>query len=97
MARRSLCTRIVFCEILISWDTQALTAGDPSPAGETLKLIFIHHACGENWLADDSGGLGLALWDNGYFVRDTNYGWGPSCENCEDYWDAIGDCTNVLQ
>lgn len=43
-----------------------------------LKLIFIHHSSGENWLADEHGGLGLALMQQGYFVSDTNYDWGPS-------------------
>ncbi len=42
------------------------------------------------------GGLGLALRDNGYFVSDTNYGWGPECSDCEDCWGAIGDCTDIL-
>ena len=46
--------------------------------GSGLKLIFIHHSSGENWLADDNGGLGLALMQHGYFVSDTNYDWGPS-------------------
>ena len=50
---------------------------DISPPGETVKLIFIHHSSGENWLSDESGGLGLALMENNYFVSDTNYGWGP--------------------
>jgi hypothetical protein len=56
------------------------------PPGEVVKLIFIHHSCGENWLADDDGGLGTALRDNNYFVSDTNYGWGP---------EAIGDRTDL--
>ncbi|MGD8855462.1 MAG: hypothetical protein PVG33_03965 [Chloroflexota bacterium] len=59
---------------------------EPSPPAETVKLVFIHHSVGENWLADDNGGLGLALRDNNYFVSDTNYGWGP---------DGIGDRTDI--
>ncbi|MBN1168102.1 MAG: hypothetical protein JXA44_13395 [Methanospirillaceae archaeon] len=59
---------------------------DPSPPDETVKLIFIHHSCGENWLADENGGLGRALGENNYFVSDTYYGWGP---------DAIGDRTDI--
>ncbi len=51
---------------------------------QPVKLIFIHHSCGGNWLADDNGGLGKALMENNYFVSDTNYGWGP---------DKIGDNT----
>lgn len=59
---------------------------DPNPPGEVVKLIFIHHSCGENWLSDDHGGLGRALGENNYFVSDTNYGWGP---------DSIGDRTDI--
>ncbi len=65
---------------------QPQQALDPSPPAETVKLIFIHHSTGENWLRDDYGGLGLALSQNNYFVSDTNYGWGP---------DAIGDRTDI--
>ncbi len=61
-------------------------ADDPSAPGETVKLIFIHHSTGQNWLADSNGGLGLALRSNNYFVSDTNYGWGP---------DGIGDSTDI--
>jgi len=45
------------------------------PPTETVKLIFVHHSCGANWLADGNGGLGIALRDNNYFVSDTYYGW----------------------
>jgi len=61
-------------------------ADDPSPPDQVVKLIFIHHSSGENWLADDNGGLGIELGQNNYFVSDTNYGWGP---------DAIGDRTDI--
>jgi hypothetical protein len=50
------------------------------------KLIFIHHSCGQNWLADENGGLAKALARHRYFVSDTNYGWGP---------DGIGDRTDI--
>lgn len=64
-----------------------LQAGDhPNPPQETVKLIFIHHSTGENWLTDDYGDLGRTLDQNNYFVSDTNYGWGP---------DAIGDRTDI--
>jgi hypothetical protein len=49
-------------------------------------MVFVHHSCGENWLADANGGLGQALAENGYRVSDTNYGWGP---------DSIGDRTDI--
>lgn len=59
---------------------------EAAPPDHVVRLVFIHHSTGENWLADDNGGLGLALADNNYFVSDTNYGWGP---------DAIGDRTDI--
>jgi hypothetical protein len=60
---------------------------DATPPSSTVKLIFIHHSTGENWLGDGNGGLGLALMENNsYFVSDTNYGWGP---------DGIGDSTDI--
>jgi hypothetical protein len=57
------------------------TPQEIDPPDHMVRLVFIHHSTGENWLADDNGGLGLALADNNYFVSDTNYG-------CPD---AIGD------
>lgn len=79
--------------LLLVWGTLAVGPSgvqaqtyDPSPPAEPVKLIFIHHSCGENWLTDGHGGLGLALAQNNYFVSDTNYGWGP---------DGIGDRTDI--
>jgi Tol biopolymer transport system component len=60
-------------------------ADSATPPAEPVKLIFVHHSCGENWLNDSNGGLGIALRDTNYFVSDTNYGWGP---------DGIGDLTD---
>jgi hypothetical protein len=59
---------------------------DPSPPASPVRLVFIHHSCGSNWLNDSNGGLGIALRDNNYFVSDTNYGWGP---------DGIGSDTDI--
>ncbi len=61
-------------------------ADNPNPPAVPVKLIFIHHSTGQNWLDDDQGRLGLTLRDNNYFVSDTNYGWGP---------DGIGDTTDI--
>jgi hypothetical protein len=58
-----------------------------SPPDHPVKLIFIHHSTGENWLADDYGNLGRALTANNYFASDTNYGWGPN---------SIGDRTDIV-
>jgi hypothetical protein len=62
-------------------------ADDPGPPADTVKLIFIHHSTGENWLTDGYGNLGRTLEANNYFVSDTNYGWGP---------DGIGDRTDII-
>ncbi len=59
---------------------------NPNPPSAPVKLIFIHHSTGEDWLADGYGGLGLELRNNNYFVSDTNYGWGPN---------SIGDNTDI--
>lgn len=66
-------------------------ADNPAPPANPVKLIFIHHSTGGNWLADlgeheQAGGLGQALMDNNYFVSATNYGWGPG---------GIGDRTDI--
>jgi hypothetical protein len=62
------------------------TALNPNPPSAPVRLVFIHHSTGQNWLADDHGRLGITLRDNNYFVSDTNYGWGP---------DTIGDRTDI--
>ena len=82
----SLWILLVFGLLLVV-PVSAQSGLDPSAPDEVVKLIFIHHSVGENWLADDHGGLGSALEANNYFVSDTNYGWGP---------DGIGDRTDTL-
>jgi len=66
---------------------------DPEPPAEPVKLIFIHHSSGGNWLADPyengaGGDLGKALMENNYYVSATNYGWSAA-------GDAIGDRTDI--
>ncbi|MBN1888634.1 MAG: hypothetical protein JW850_11610 [Thermoflexales bacterium] len=70
---------------------QAAQADNPHPPASPVKLVFVHHSTGGNWLADPNqdqpyGGLGIALRDNNYFVSATNYGWGPN---------GIGDRTDI--
>ncbi len=77
---------LVAALLLMARAEGASAALDPSPPAAPVKLVFIHHSTGENWLADDDGQLGLALRDANYFVSDTNYGWGPS---------SIGDFTDI--
>ncbi len=87
-----LCVSLV---LLLTIVPPALAQGsqpdDPTPPAEPVKLVFVHHSTGGNWLADPNhdqpyGGLGSALRDNNYFVSATNYGWGP---------DSIGDGTDI--
>jgi PKD repeat protein len=66
---------------------------NPDPPSETVRLVFIHHSTGENWLVDENGGLGIALRDARYFVSDTNYGWGPA--DTDVGYDTIGDHTDI--
>ncbi len=61
-------------------------AGDLNPPDRSIRLIFIHHSTGENWLSNGYGNLGRALDENNYYVSDTNYGWGPN---------SIGDRTDI--
>ncbi|RJQ47636.1 MAG: hypothetical protein C4534_00875 [Gaiellales bacterium] len=68
-------------------------AVNPAPPAAPVKLVFVHHSTGENWLADGNGGLGTQLRDNNYFVSDTNYGWGPA--DADSGSGAIGDHTDI--
>ncbi|MHB1390380.1 MAG: hypothetical protein ACYCXF_03975 [Thermoleophilia bacterium] len=66
---------------------------NPSPPAGIVKLVFVHHSVGENWLEDVTGGLGKALQANDYFVSDTSYGWGPADRDTGD--GRIGDHTDI--
>ncbi|RLD04008.1 MAG: hypothetical protein DRI65_11605 [Chloroflexota bacterium] len=84
-----ICTVIIAGTALIFYPAQAspLQQGsDANPPDRVVKLIFIHHSTGENWLTDGYGNLGQALAGNNYYVSDTNYGWGPH---------SIGDRTDI--
>ncbi len=74
--------------ILLTSTPTATPTPNPAPPASPVRLIFIHHSTGENWLTDNNGDLGIALRDNNYFVSDTNYGWGPLP-------DVIGDYTDI--
>ncbi|MFH0725056.1 MAG: YbhB/YbcL family Raf kinase inhibitor-like protein [Pseudomonadota bacterium] len=79
---------MIFMVFIIS---SAGAAPDNTPPVTPVKLIFIHHSTGGNWLADANTGqphgeLGSQLMANHYFVSATNYGWGPG---------GIGDSTDI--
>lgn len=89
MKWRVLCLDVAAAAILLG---SASVAGSepgnaaPKPPASPVKLIFVHHSTGEEWLADGGGRLGVTLKANKYFVSDTNNGWGP---------DAVGDSTDT--
>lgn len=66
---------------------------DANPPQAPVRLVFIHHSVGEDWLDDSKGGLGKVLRDNNYFVSDTNYGWGPP--DMDSGSETIGDHTDI--
>jgi hypothetical protein len=70
----------------------AVPGSATAPPSQPVKLIFLHHSSGENWLNDNNGGLGKALRDNNYFVSDTNYKWGPVADEGSD---PIGSYTDI--
>ncbi|MBK9602189.1 MAG: CIA30 family protein [Anaerolineales bacterium] len=76
----------ILVTMLLSASAPYRQAVDTSPPQQVVKLVFIHHSTGENWLADGYGDLGQTLGENNYFVSDTNYGWGP---------EAVGDRTDI--
>ncbi len=78
----------LFC-LSILFSSSTLTQAqslNPQPPDQPVKLIFIHHSCGQDWLTNGVGNLGVELGRNNYFVSDTYYGWGP---------DSIGDLTDI--
>lgn len=89
----SRCVLALVCAALLCGGANAAAADDPSAPASPVRLVFLHHSTGGNWLADTDdnvlgGGLGRALMENNYFVSATNYGW-------EVEGDAIGDRTDI--
>ena len=62
---------------------------DTSPPTSTVKLVFIHHSCGSNWLANGNGNLGTNLNSNNYYVTETYYEWDA------EPGDDLGDHTDT--
>jgi len=87
----------LFAALSSAWVSSppGVLADNPGPPAEPVKLIFVHHSTGENWLADENGGLGIALRDNGYFVSETYYGWGPAYAEDPESGQTIGDYTDL--
>ena len=91
--RRIALLAILCCALLVCFCGLIPAADNPAPPAGPVRLVFIHHSTGENWLVDSNGRLGIALRNNRYFVSDTNYGWGPPDQDCG--YDSIGDHTDI--
>jgi hypothetical protein len=63
-----------------------------NPPAEKVKLVFIHHSTGEDWL--NKGDLRKELNKNNYYVVETNYDWGPINLEVND-GNPIGYYTDV--
>lgn len=83
---KMLCCFLSIFSLLFSTASTFVEKVESTQPQQPVKLIFIHHSTGENWLTDGYGDLGRTLDENNYFVSDTNYGWGPN---------AIGDRTDI--
>ncbi len=77
-----------FGVLLLGW-TAATGQVDTSPPADPVRLVFVHHSCGNNWLDTGNGNLGDTLGANNYYVRDTYYGWDAP------YNPDIGDRTDT--
>ncbi|RLG40751.1 MAG: hypothetical protein DRO05_05580 [Thermoproteota archaeon] len=65
---------------------------NPNPPSTPVRLVFIHHSTGEDWL--NLGGLREALNENNYYVTETNYDWGPPDLDVND-GNPIGYHTDI--
>ncbi len=96
LIKRSFLEQVFAVVFMISCFGIAAAADNPEPPAEAVKLIFIHHSTGGNWLGDVDeweqfdGGLGEALMANNYYVSATNYGWTVNS-------DDIGSRTDIGQ
>ncbi len=63
---------------------------NPNPPAAPVRLVFVHHSVGEDLLRPGMGNLRRALNNNNYYVKDTNYVWGPA-----DHGETIGDHTDI--
>ncbi len=78
----------LYSSIGAAQDDKAL---NPNPPSKVVRLVFIHHSTGEDWLC--KGGLIQMLNQNNYYVTDTTYGWGP--DDLDVRSEKIGDHTDI--
>lgn len=93
MEVKAVALSVIFLVAFSACESGSSGSNDPelnvTKPASPVRLVFIHHSCGQNWLADGNGNLGIALNDNNYYVCDTNYGWDAEAG------DNLGDNTNT--
>lgn len=85
---------ILFILFFLPLKFQLLGQLNPNPPVETVRLVFIHHSVGEDWLKPEMGDLIESLNTNNYYVFDTNYDWGPNDQDVND-GNPIGYHTDI--
>ncbi|MBA4388353.1 MAG: hypothetical protein C0404_10255 [Verrucomicrobia bacterium] len=69
------------------WNT--LNSVNTNAPADPVRLVFVHHSSGSNWLDTGNGNLGDTLGRNNYSVRDVSYGWNAIGNT------AIGSSTDI--
>lgn len=77
---------LIFMFMGCSSDPSKELANTSAPR-QTVKLCFIHHSTGSDWLS--KGGLGKALNDNNFYVTESDYSWDAAPN------DNLGDHTDT--
>ena len=61
-----------------------------NPPVTAQKVVIVHNAIGQNWLADGFGNLGRELKANNYFASNAAFNWGPTIPDGNFGGDQIG-------
>jgi len=66
----------VWSIIMLTFSLSDLVLASEKP-NNPVKLLFIHHSVGGQWLSHGYGGLVNELNKNNYYINDVTYGWEP--------------------
>jgi hypothetical protein len=59
---KNIVTAIIFMALPYHLGSQVIQSGDnPNSPSMPVRLLFIHHSTGTNWLNDENGRLGIAF------------------------------------
>jgi hypothetical protein len=61
-----------------------------------VKLTFIHHSTGSDWIASGTGNLGTNLNLNNYYVTESDYGWTAAAMAASCGGTDIGNRTDTI-